>query len=53
MKKNMEYGTIADLYDVYVQWFMDLPYFTELTRGISGEVLELMCGTGRLSIELT
>ncbi|HYH47355.1 MAG TPA: class I SAM-dependent methyltransferase [Thermoanaerobaculia bacterium] len=52
MDKNIDFGTVADLYDVYVQWDVDVPFFRGLCEGVAGEVLELMCGTGRLSLPL-
>jgi hypothetical protein len=29
MNKNIDFGTVADLYDVYVQWDVDIPFFRE------------------------
>ena len=52
MAKSIDFGTVADLYDVYVQWDEDVAFFREICAGASGEVLELMCGTGRLSLSL-
>jgi SAM-dependent methyltransferase len=52
MDKNIEFGAVADLYDVYVQWDADIPFFREACAAANGEVLELMSGTGRLSIPL-
>jgi len=52
MNKSIDFGTVADLYDVYVQWEVDIPFFRELSVDATGEVLELMSGTGRLSIPL-
>ena len=52
MVKAIDFGTVADLYDVYVSWEEDVPFFREICAGASGEVLELMCGTGRLSLPL-
>ena len=52
MDKNIDFGTVADLYDVYAQWDFDVPFFEEACRALDGEVLELMCWTGRLSIPL-
>ena len=52
MNKSIDFGTVADLYDVYVQWEVDIPFFRELSADATGEVLELMSGTGRLSIPL-
>ncbi|HVR98229.1 MAG TPA: class I SAM-dependent methyltransferase [Thermoanaerobaculia bacterium] len=52
MEKNIDFGTVADLYDLYVAWGVDVPFFQDLCAGTEGEVLELMCGTGRLSLPL-
>lgn len=46
------YDTIADLYDVYVPATFDLDFFLQETGKVKGEVLELMSGTGRVSIPL-
>jgi 2-polyprenyl-3-methyl-5-hydroxy-6-metoxy-1,4-benzoquinol methylase len=43
---------IADLYDVYVTTTVDVPFFLEELKTTSGPVLELMAGTGRLSLPL-
>jgi SAM-dependent methyltransferase len=48
----MEYAHVADLYDSYVRTTFDLPFFLKETQAVSGEVLELMSGTGRLSLPL-
>ncbi len=48
----IDYDSIAPLYDVYVSWDLDVPFFTDAARGAGGPVLELMAGTGRLSIPL-
>ena len=52
MTKNIDFGAVADLYDVSVQWDVDVPFFQDICADAKGEVLELMCGTGRLSIHL-
>ena len=52
MRKTIDFGAVADLYDVYVQWEVDVPFFRERCADARGEVLELMCGTGRLSLPL-
>lgn len=52
MNKTIDFGTVADLYDVYVQWEVDIPFFRAVCKDVGGDVLELMCGTGRLSIPL-
>ena len=46
------FSRIADLYDTYVQVDFDIPFFLQETRKTSGEVLELMSGTGRVSLPL-
>jgi SAM-dependent methyltransferase len=46
------YDPIADLYDVYVPATFDIPFFINETKKSPGEVLELMSGTGRVSIPL-
>ncbi len=50
--KNIDFGPVADLYDVYVQWDADVRFFQARCACVTGEVLELMSGTGRLSIPL-
>jgi SAM-dependent methyltransferase len=52
MNKTIDFGTVADLYDIYVQWDADVAFFRETCRGVTDDVLELMCGTGRLSVPL-
>jgi SAM-dependent methyltransferase len=51
MKSN-DYNGIANLYDIYVPADFDIQFFLEETRRIKGPVLELMAGTGRVSIPL-
>jgi SAM-dependent methyltransferase len=46
------YDYIADLYDIYVPVTFDIDFFVKETKKSSGEVLELMSGTGRVSIPL-
>jgi SAM-dependent methyltransferase len=46
------YDYVADLYDIYVPVTFDIDFFIEETKKSSGEVLELMSGTGRVSIPL-
>ena len=48
----MNYNQVAHYYDAYVQSEFDLQFFQEETQQITGKVLELMCGTGRVSIPL-
>lgn len=47
-----DYNGIADLYDIYVPAKHDISFFLEETQSIRGPVLELMAGTGRVSIPL-
>jgi len=47
-----DYGIVADLYDIYVPATYDIDFFLEETKKATGEVLELMSGTGRVSIPL-
>jgi SAM-dependent methyltransferase len=48
----MWYTEIADLYDAVVQYDEDIPFFIEQCKKIDGPVLELMAGTGRVSVPL-
>jgi SAM-dependent methyltransferase len=43
---------VADLYDDYVTATADIPFFLEEAGKVSGPVLELMAGTGRISLPL-
>ena len=47
-----DYSAVADIYDAYVRTDLDVPFFIEESLRASGPVLELMCGTGRLSLPL-
>jgi SAM-dependent methyltransferase len=46
------YALIADVYDRYVTVDFDIPFYLEESRRTEGRVLELMCGTGRISLPL-
>jgi SAM-dependent methyltransferase len=46
------YDYISDLYDTYVPATFDIEFFIKETKKSSGEVLELMSGTGRVSVPL-
>jgi SAM-dependent methyltransferase len=48
----MAYEQIVDLYDAYVTADFDVPFFLHEARQAGGPVLELMSGTGRVSIPL-
>lgn len=48
---SIAWDTVARLYDAYVTATFDLPFYLRESAG-AGEVLELMCGTGRVSLPL-
>ncbi|NMG06370.1 class I SAM-dependent methyltransferase [Brasilonema sp. UFV-L1] len=52
MSSALDYEQIAHLYDSYLRFTADLPFFLQECEKIDGSVLELMCGTGRISIPL-
>ncbi len=52
MKKNIDFGFIADIYDDYVNVNFDIPFYKSLCKKYNGNILELMCGTGRVSLPL-
>ncbi len=47
-----DYDIVADLYDTYVPVAYDVNFFVSEALKTTGEVLELMSGTGRVSIPL-
>lgn len=52
MDVPIDYSVFADLYDALVRFDGDLPFFTDEARAARGPVLELMAGTGRVSLPL-
>jgi predicted RNA methylase len=48
----MDYARLADFYDTFVRSAFDIAFFIKEAKGVSGEVLELMAGTGRVSVPL-
>lgn len=48
----LDYSLLADVYDKFVKTDLDVEFFLKESEGMGGEVLELMCGTGRLSLPL-
>lgn len=50
--KSIDFGFIADLYDTYVNVDFDIDFYSKLSRKYKGKCLELMCGTGRVSLPL-
>lgn len=49
--KNIDFGFVADIYDNYVNTDFDISFYKELCKDYES-ILELMCGTGRISIPL-
>jgi SAM-dependent methyltransferase len=52
MTKSIEWDRVAPLYDLYAQATFDIPFFVQEATKHPGEVLELMAGTGRISLPL-
>jgi SAM-dependent methyltransferase len=52
MINPIKFDLVADLYDSYVTANLDLQFFLNETTNFDDEILELMCGTGRVSIPL-
>jgi SAM-dependent methyltransferase len=48
----MDYNRVAHLYDAYVRTEVDIPLFLKEAKKAQGPVLELMAGTGRVSLHL-
>jgi SAM-dependent methyltransferase len=48
----VDYRLVANFYDSLVQFDEDVPFFVQEVAAVGGPVLELMAGTGRLSIPL-
>jgi SAM-dependent methyltransferase len=48
----INFDEVADIYDLYVNTNLDNDFFVKECSNTTGEILELMCGTGRLSIPL-
>lgn len=52
MSRTIDHDRVADLYDLYVRWDDDIPFFLDRLAGRPGPILELTCGTGRVSLPL-
>lgn len=52
MVPALDYSQIARFYDALVRFDADIPFFLQECRRAEGPVLELMCGTGRVSVPL-
>jgi SAM-dependent methyltransferase len=50
--QHLDYDNIAEIYDLYVTADYDVPFFMSEIQPVNGPVLELMAGTGRLSLPL-
>ncbi|MCG3156934.1 MAG: hypothetical protein DKINENOH_03559 [bacterium] len=50
--KEIDYNSIAEIYDLYVTADYDIPFFLSEIKPVQGPILELMAGTGRLSLPL-
>lgn len=48
----IRYDDVADLYDLHVTVDLDIAFFIAEARRANGKVLELMAGTGRVSVPL-
>ncbi len=48
----IRFDSVADLYDTYVRTEFDVPFWLKEAQSAGGKVLELTCGTGRVSIPL-
>ena len=48
----IDYDLVADVYDLYVTSDLDIDFYLEEAGKVQGRILELMCGTGRVSIPL-
>ena len=48
----IDYDRVADVYDLYVTSDLDIGFYIEEAIKTRGKVLELMCGTGRVSVPL-
>ncbi|ESA36833.1 methylase involved in ubiquinone menaquinone biosynthesis [Leptolyngbya sp. Heron Island J] len=52
MTQPIKYANVADIYDSYVQTTLDIPFLLDQVKEGSSSVLDLMCGTGRISLPL-
>jgi SAM-dependent methyltransferase len=50
--KSIEWDRVARFYDLYAQATFDIPFFVQEASTCPGDVLELMAGTGRVSLPL-
>lgn len=52
MLRPIDFSGVADIYDIYVRADFDIPFWLNETKAVGGRVLELTCGTGRISVPL-
>jgi ubiquinone/menaquinone biosynthesis C-methylase UbiE len=52
VKAALDYSKLAAVYDEYCVFAGDIAFFREWGKAASGEILELMAGTGRVSLPL-
>jgi SAM-dependent methyltransferase len=52
VKTPIDYSQFADLYDALVRFEEDLPFFVAEAKSVAGDVVDLMCGTGRVAVPL-
>ncbi len=50
--QQIDYDGIAEIYDLYVTADYDIPFFLSEVQKVKGPILELMAGTGRMSLPL-
>ena len=50
--KPIDFDSVAVLYDIYVRTDFDIPFWLREAKTVAGKVLELTCGTGRVSLPL-
>lgn len=51
MNKTIDFNQVADIYDDYVNVDFDVPFYINYCKDFH-KILELMCGTGRISLPL-
>jgi SAM-dependent methyltransferase len=52
MPDPIAFDAVADIYDEYVRVEFDIPFWLSEARAVNAKVLELTCGTGRVSLPL-
>ena len=51
-RKAIDFDQVAHVYDLYVNTTSDVKFWTDVARQSNGPCLELMCGSGRVSLAL-